>query len=119
MFEEGSLCTTFTGTNLSSLCFLLTLADLRFIWSVRTVKIARQILPEINETYELLVKEWGEDYASDVLDITIYITDKDRHEAASFRAQIRDYALFKNRKVVFIRPKLGRIVEDYVVDLSK
>mmetsp|Transcript_4070 Transcript_4070/g.6203 ORF Transcript_4070/g.6203 Transcript_4070/m.6203 type:complete len:374 (-) Transcript_4070:152-1273(-) len=33
---------------------------LRFIWSVRTVKIARQILPEINETYESLVKEWGE-----------------------------------------------------------
>ncbi len=95
------------------------LVDLRFIWSVKTVKIARQILPEINETYELLVKEWGEDYAQEVLDITIYITDKNRSEAASFRAQIRDYALFKNRKVVFIRPKLGKIVEDYVLDLSK
>ena len=86
---------------------------------MRTVKVARQLLPEINETYESLVKEWGEHYARQVLDVTIYITDKDRAEAASFRAQIRDLALFKSKKVVFIRPKLGQIVEDYVVDLSK
>lgn len=86
---------------------------------MRTVKVARQLLPEINETYESLVKEWGEHYAQQVLDVTIYITDKDRAEAASFRAQIRDLALFKSKKVVFIRPKLGQIVEDYVVDLSK
>lgn len=97
----------------------LLLADLRFIWSVRTVKIARKILPEINEAYESLVKEWGEEYAREVLDVTIYITEKDRSEAASFRAQIRDFSLFKNRKVVFIRPKLGQIVEEYVVKLSK
>ncbi len=95
------------------------LADLRFIWSVRTVKMARQILPEINETYELLMKEWGEDYARDVLDITICITEKDRSEAASFRAQFHDCALFKNRKVVFIRPKIGQIVEEHVLNLSK
>ncbi len=53
------------------------------------------------------------------MDVTIYITEKDRSEAASFRAQIRDFALFKNKKVVFIRPKLGQIVEEYVVELSK
>ena len=94
-------------------------SDLCFIWSVRTVKVARQLLPEINETYESLVKEWGEQYARQVLDVTVYITDKDRAEAASFRAQIRDLALFKSKKVVFIRPKLGQIVEDYVVDLSE
>jgi len=86
---------------------------------VRTVKVARQLLPEINKTYESLVKEWGEDYAREVLDISIYITDKDRIEAASFRAQIRDFALFKSKKVVFIRPKLGQIVEEYVAKLSK
>ena len=53
------------------------------------------------------------------MDISIYITDKDRIEAASFRAEIRGFALFKSKKVVFIRPKLGQIVEDYVVDLSE
>lgn len=67
----------------------------------------------------MLVKEWGEDYARDVLDITICITEKDRSEAASFRAQFHDCALFKNRKVVFIRPKLGQIVEEHVLNLSK
>lgn len=95
------------------------LADLKFIWSVREVKVARQLLPEINEIYELLVNQWGEDYAQKVLDINIYITDKNKSETASFRAQIRDMALFKSRKVVFIRPKLAPIIEEYVVKLSK
>lgn len=67
----------------------------------------------------MLVKQWGEDYAREVLDINIHITDKNRSEAASFRAQIRDMALFKSRKVVFIRPKLAQIIEEYVVKLSK
>ena len=35
------------------------------------------------------------------------------------KAVIRDYASFKNRKVLFIRPKLGQIVEEYVLNLSK
>lgn len=94
-------------------------SDLRLVWSVRTVKVARQLLPEINEAYEHLVKEWGEDYAKEVLDISIYITDKDRSEAASFRAQIRDFALFKSKKVVFIRPKFDKVIEEHVVGLSK
>ncbi|KAK1738802.1 hypothetical protein QTG54_010118 [Skeletonema marinoi] len=88
-----------------------------FIWSVRTVKVARQLLPEINETYESLVKEWGRTIRATGIGCHRFITDKDRAEAASFRAQIRDLALFKSKKVVFIRPKLGQIVEDYVVDL--
>ena len=53
------------------------------------------------------------------MDINVYITDKNRNEAASFRAQIRDMALFKSRKVVFIRPKLAQIIEEYFVKLSK
>ena len=67
----------------------------------------------------MLVKEWGEEYAQEVLDITIYVTEKDKRDAASFRAQIGDFALFKSRKVVFVRPKLGQIVEEYVAELSK
>ena len=67
----------------------------------------------------MLVKQWGEDYAKQVLDINVYITDKNRSEAASFRAQIRDMTLFKSRKVVFIRSKLAQIIEEYVVKLSK
>ena len=83
------------------------------------MKVARQLLPEINEVYESLVNEWGEDYTKEVLDISIYITDKDRSEAASFRNQIRDFALFKSKKVVFIRPKFDKIIEEHIVGLSK
>ena len=90
---------------------------LRLIWMVRGVKMARQIFPEINETYESLVAEWGEEYASEVLDITIHITEKDKKEAASFRAEIRQSALFKSRKVFFIRPKLGKVVEEHMLQL--
>ena len=94
-------------------------ADLSFIWSVRLVKVARQLLPEINEVYESLVEEWGEDCVKKVLDIRIYITEKDRSEAASFRAQIRDFALFKSKKVVFIRAKFDKVIEEHAVGLSK
>lgn len=116
---------------------------LRLIWMVRGVKMARQIFPEINETYESLVAEWGEDYAREVLDITIHITEKNKKEAASFRAEIRRSALFKvrksllyiefnsvvskcshhmftlykSRKVFFIRPKLGKVVEEHMLQL--
>ena len=69
------------------------------------------------ETYDQLVAEWGEEYAKEVLDVTIYITDKDRNEAATFRAEIRNTSLFKSRKVLFIRPKLGDILEEHVQNL--
>ena len=91
--------------------------DLRFIWTVRSVKIARQLYPEIAKPYEALVEEWGEDYAQQVLDVTIYITDKDKKEAASFRAEIRNSPLFKARKVFFIRPKLPQIIEEHTLGL--
>jgi len=49
-----------------------------------------------NSPYEVLedarftmYEEWGEEYAGEVLDVSIYITDKDRNEAATFRAEIR------------------------------
>ena len=61
---------------------MVSTTDLSFIWTVRTVKIARQLYPEINDLYESLVRDWGEDYAQKVLDVTIYITDKDKKEAA-------------------------------------
>lgn len=91
--------------------------DLRFIWTVRTVKVARQLYPEINDIYESLVREWGEDHAQKVLDVTIYITDKDKKEAASFRAEVRSSLLFKARKVFFIRPKLPQILEEHTLGL--
>ena len=90
---------------------------LRLIWMVRGVKMARQLYPEINETYESLVQECGEEYASEVLDITIHITEKNKKKAASFRAEIRQSALFKSRKVFFIRPKLGKVVEEHMLQL--
>jgi len=52
-----------------------------------------------------------------VLDVSIYITDKDRNEAATFRAEIRTTSLFKSRRVLFIRPKLGDILEEHVQNL--
>ena len=69
------------------------------------------------ETYDQLVEEWGEEYAGEVLDVSIYITDKDRNEAATFRAEIRNTSLFQMRKVLFIRPKLGDILEEHVQHL--
>ena len=92
---------------------------LRFIWTVRTVKIARQLFFEINEVYETLVNEWGEAYAREVLDVSIYITDRDRREAAAFRNEIRESLLFRSRRVFFIRPKLPQMLEHHLEGLFR
>lgn len=90
-----------------------TMRHLQFIWSVRTAKIARQILPEIEETYNRLVQEWGPENTQKVLSISIHITEKNRDEAATFRAEIRNSLLFKNKQVFCIRPKLDEVLEDH------
>lgn len=53
----------------------------------------------------------------EVLDVNIYITEKDFEEASSFRAEIRKSALFLNKKVFFIRPNLGQILEEHTLGL--
>lgn len=90
-----------------------TVRRLKFIWSVRTAKVARQIFPEIEETYQSLVDEWGHDDTQNVLSIRIHITEKNREEAAKFRAEIRNSTLFKTKQVFFIRPKLDEVLEDH------
>ena len=74
---------------------------------------------EINSVYESLVEEWGEEYAAEVLDVSIYITDRDRKEASSFRAEIRNTLLYQSRKVLFIRPKLPQMINNHLMQLFK
>ena len=70
-----------------------------FIWSVRSAKVARQILPEIEETYGAIVNEWGAEKTHDVLSIRIHITEKNEDEAAAYRAEIRNSLLFKSKQI--------------------
>ena len=74
---------------------------------------------EINSVYESLVEEWGEEYAAEVLDVSIYITDRDRKEASSFRSEIRNTLLYQSRKVLFIRPKLPQMINNHLMQLFK
>lgn len=93
------------------------ISDLSFVWTVRSVKVARQIYPEINKVYEELVNEWGTLYASEVLKITIHITTNDTSEASQFRKEIRNSSLYKSRQVLFIRPKFQKMLEDHATHL--
>lgn len=90
---------------------------LQFVWSVRTAKMARQIFPEIEETYQSLIDEWGFEDVQNVLSIRIHITEKNKEEAAKLRAEIRNSTLFKTKQVFFIRPKLDEILEDHQTEL--
>lgn len=90
---------------------------LQFIWTVRTAKVARQIFYEIEETYQSLVTGWGESYAQEVLSIRIHITEKNKKEAAAFRAEIRNSSLYMSKQVFFVRPKFNQILEDHTSDL--
>lgn len=54
-----------------------------------------------------------------MLDVSIYITDRDRKEASSFRAEIRNTLLYQSRKVLFIRPKLPQMINNHLMQLFK
>ena len=71
------------------------------MWTVRSVKMAEQLYPEISNTYEALLSEWGEEYTREVVDVSIYITDKNEEAKASFRDDIKDTALYKRNKIFF------------------
>ena len=79
--------------------------------------MAEQLCSEISNTYEALLSEWGEEYTREVVDISIYITDKDEEARASFRDDIKDTALYNSNKVFFTRPNLPQLVEQYVLNL--
>lgn len=79
--------------------------------------MAEQLYPEISNTYEALLTEWGEEYTREVVDVSIYITDKDKEATTSFRDDIKDTALYKSNKVFFTRPNLPQLVEQYVLNL--
>jgi len=79
--------------------------------------MAEQLYSEISNTYEALLSEWGEEYTREVVDVSIYITDKDEEARASFRDDIKDTALYKSNKVFFTRPNLPQLVEQYVLNL--
>jgi len=79
--------------------------------------MAEQLYPEISNTYDALLSEWGEEYTREVVDVSIYITDKDEEARASFRDDIKDTALYKSNKIFFVRPNLPQLVEQYVLNL--
>eukprot|EP01083_Nonionella_stella_P231059 816223_1 len=79
--------------------------------------MAEQLYPDISNTYEALLTEWGEEYTREVVDVSIYITDKNEEATTSFRDDIKDTALYKSNKVFFTRPNLPQLVEQYVLNL--
>ena len=79
--------------------------------------MAEQLYPEISNTYDALLFEWGEEYTREVVDVSIYITDKNEEAKASFRDDIKDTALYKSNKIFFTRPNLPQLVEQYVLNL--
>mmetsp|Transcript_24582 Transcript_24582/g.47103 ORF Transcript_24582/g.47103 Transcript_24582/m.47103 type:complete len:200 (-) Transcript_24582:1337-1936(-) len=61
----------------------------------------------------------GEDFAREVLGVSIYVTEKDRKEAADFRAEIQTSTLYRQKQVFFIRPRLKELLQNHVADLTQ
>lgn len=89
------------------------------VWIVRNAEMVSQLLPDINEQYEKLVYNWGQERANQVCRIQIYVTDKNHSniEALKRDEHIIETAVYRAGCIKFGRPNLEQLVENHTLDL--
>lgn len=70
-----------------------TLERLDVVWTSRSAALVAEIIPCINQTWEGLVSQWGEEKALDTCRISIYVTDKNQAAVPSLKRELRNMSL--------------------------
>lgn len=91
---------------------------LEVVWVVRSSALVAKILPDINECWEALQRDWGED-ADHVCRFSVYVTEKDAREIRRLKRQLRGCKVFEQGLVVFGRPDLGDLIENHTIELVR
>uniref|UniRef100_A0A7S1YCJ9 FAD-binding FR-type domain-containing protein n=1 Tax=Grammatophora oceanica TaxID=210454 RepID=A0A7S1YCJ9_9STRA len=95
-----------------------TVDKMEFVWVTRSAKLVSEIMPDINRIYDTLVEKWGEAHAARVLDIKVFVTDKDADAVRRLRESMENTNLYKNGHYTFGRPDLLKVIEDHTLDCS-
>ena len=93
------------------------LERLDVVWVTRSASLVSEILPDINEVWQTLVDSWGDENASSVCRLSVYVTEKDPRASKMLKEELAGTPLYEKGWVRFGRPDFGRLIEDHTIEL--
>ena len=89
------------------------LDEVHLVWTSRSPTLISQMFPDLEAIWNTLVDKFGETFASEVCDISIFCTSKDEKACEQLKAELKDYKLFQKGALYFDRPNFREIFEDH------
>ncbi len=85
------------------------------VWTTRSPTLVAQLFPDLEKTWNTLVSKFGEDFARQVCEISIYCTSKDDVLCDELEDELEETALYKLGALKFERPNFARILEQHTI----
>uniref|UniRef100_A0A7S4UUI0 FAD-binding FR-type domain-containing protein n=1 Tax=Ditylum brightwellii TaxID=49249 RepID=A0A7S4UUI0_9STRA len=89
---------------------------LSFIWVTRSAHLVSKILPDIVDLWDVLCRQWGENYARQVCGISIYVTDTDKKACSILSMEMKKTSLYRDSAIKFQRPDFPKIIEEHTME---
>lgn len=90
---------------------------LAIVWTTRSASQVSEILPDILELWNTLVKRWGVENAKKVCDASIYITDPDDDACALLRKEFEHTGFYISGGMHRGRADMKQIIEDHTIEV--
>mmetsp|Transcript_13063 Transcript_13063/g.29629 ORF Transcript_13063/g.29629 Transcript_13063/m.29629 type:complete len:860 (-) Transcript_13063:303-2882(-) len=91
---------------------------LKVVWVCRSAPLISEILPDLDEMWQSILREWKLEDALKVVQITVYCTDKDDGAWMRLEEELsKSSLLYQHGFVRFGRPNFGEIIQSHSVDL--
>mmetsp|Transcript_2572 Transcript_2572/g.5364 ORF Transcript_2572/g.5364 Transcript_2572/m.5364 type:complete len:947 (-) Transcript_2572:219-3059(-) len=91
---------------------------LKVVWVCRSAPLISEILPDLDEMWQGILREWKLEDALKVVQITVYCTDKDDGAWMRLEEELsKSSLLYQHGFVRFGRPNFGEIIQSHSVDL--
>eukprot|EP00523_Entomoneis_sp_CCMP467_P009232 CAMPEP_0168737822 /NCGR_PEP_ID=MMETSP0724-20121128/10600_1 /TAXON_ID=265536 /ORGANISM="Amphiprora sp., Strain CCMP467" /LENGTH=857 /DNA_ID=CAMNT_0008785115 /DNA_START=132 /DNA_END=2705 /DNA_ORIENTATION=+ len=93
---------------------------LKVVWVCRSAPLISEILPDLDEMWQGILREWKLEDALKVVQITVYCTDKDDGAWMRLEEELSKSSLLYQHGFVFVRfgrPNFGEIIQSHSVDL--
>ncbi len=83
------------------------------IWTTRSPTLISQMYPDLEKTWNTLVNKFGQDFACQVCEISIFCTSSDGDMCNELEDELETTALYKLGALKFERPKFAKILEKH------
>ncbi|KAL3899197.1 MAG: hypothetical protein SGARI_006515 [Bacillariaceae sp.] len=88
-----------------------------FVWTTRSASQASEILPDVVELWNTLVKRWGAENASKVCDVTVYVTDTDDEACSLLQKEFESTAFYQSGAMRRGRASMKQVIEDHTIEM--